>query len=356
MAEFSYETSFNTVHLQWSPKVAANFSVVGEEGGYQQDKAVEEGVGKACFAMLLCSREYVVNVNGQILKIQTQASPFASILKEGDHLRIFVTQHHRSFEWVHEPCLPDTLIALPDLLLHTSAVDALFKEACFILCSETPSWLVTLPNPRKRFCLDLRSPIRWDLSKKMRGAGVEGLRLTMDYNFRQSLMLAGQQHFRRCDVTWVTEELVEFLDSMHRRNNDPGREVKHHSFELWDGNEIVAVSLGYHLGCTWHDYTHAALRRDDRGFGTILTKSVGHLLQASGVQFWYWGIVQEGTSYMYDYKKYGGRDFPRSEFVPLWHDLAGRTLPSHPSIELANGKSLIQRKESQKVREVVTKG
>eukprot|EP00005_Dracoamoeba_jomungandri_P011105 CAMPEP_0174264876 /NCGR_PEP_ID=MMETSP0439-20130205/24354_1 /TAXON_ID=0 /ORGANISM="Stereomyxa ramosa, Strain Chinc5" /LENGTH=77 /DNA_ID=CAMNT_0015351025 /DNA_START=144 /DNA_END=374 /DNA_ORIENTATION=- len=59
----------------------------------------------------------------------------------------------------------------------------------------------------------------------------------------------------------------------------------------------------------------AALKRDKRGVGHILTKSLGYLLQQCGYKFWYWGVKGD---YMKEYDNYGGRDFGRIEFFERW--------------------------------------
>ena len=278
-----------------------------------------------------------------VVQVRTQDGP--PILNEACFPTL-VTPAHDDVSWVHHPKLPNFLLSLSGLLRCEALVNKLFLEACFILCSDAEGiagHFIQIPNPQSRFCLDLREPRRWDRSRRMRRpAALANLRMTMDRSFRSSLRLAQQGH---SEGTWLTPELIGLLSRLHDQGE--ANPVRHHSFELWEVSEdgasaeVVAVSLGYQIGSTWHDYTHAALKRDERGLGTILTKAVGDLLQKAGVAFWYWGLVGEGTSYMEDYAKYGGRNFPREEFVPIWNGLKELPLARSPAQILESGAGLV---------------
>eukprot|EP00754_Rhynchopus_humris_P015837 Rhum_TRINITY_DN14479_c25_g1::Rhum_TRINITY_DN14479_c25_g1_i1::g.91997::m.91997 len=278
-----------------------------------------------------------------VLQVRTQDGP--PMLNEACYPTL-VTPAHDDVSWVHHPKLPNFLLSLSGLLRCEALVNKLFLEACFILCSDAEGiagHFIQIPNPQSRFCLDLRVPRRWDRSRRMRRpAALANLRMTMDRSFRSSLRLAQQGH---SEGTWLTPALIDLLSRLHDQGE--ANPVRHHSFELWEVSEdgasaeVVAVSLGYQIGSTWHDYTHAALKRDERGLGTILTKAVGHLLQQAGVAFWYWGLVGEGTSYMEDYAKYGGRNFPRKEFVPIWNQLKELPLARSPAQILESGGGLV---------------
>ena len=81
---------------------------------------------------------------------------------------------------------------------------------------------------------------------------------------------------------------------------------------------LVAACAGFSVGnAAYHDYTMGTFTKDHRSFGTIASKTVGHILQFCRVQLWYWGC-KIGYMAEYDGEKYGGRNFQRAEFAERW--------------------------------------
>ena len=228
-------------------------------------------------------------------------------------------------------------------------------------------------NPDERYCIDLlygeqngpgqkRRKVRWDRNKGMR-KHLDDFRLTVNSQFELSLRKLRNYHIQegKTGGTWCTEELIKLTVEMERRERERQREylinlqakrnkkinnrdedvdkivtvdninlltppprmekdnnnrfVRHYIFELWEGHELVAVTAGFGIGRSFHDYSMATLKRDDRGIGHILTKTVGHLLTHCNYEIWYWGCK---IGYMAQYDQYGGRNIEKKEFLPRW--------------------------------------
>ncbi|KAJ9457120.1 hypothetical protein DIPPA_28860 [Diplonema papillatum] len=231
-------------------------------------------------------------------------------------------------------------------------MDLLIHDALFAL--PDGNTFTCIPNPLSRFAIDLTKKINWQRSRRMRNAELAKYRLTVDCTFRASLALAGQLHGKMeaskhgstdfASATWVTPELVDTLTRSHAKGEHDG--IVHHSFELWAGDTLAAVSLGCGVGEVYYDYTHGAVIRDHRRLGTMLTKVVGHLITQAGYKFWYWGARVPETAYMGDYLvHYGAAEYSRDDFFAVWDPLVAKPLPS-PGIErvLAEGRSLVKMK------------
>eukprot|EP01060_Flectonema_neradi_P036894 TRINITY_DN726_c1_g1_i1.p1 TRINITY_DN726_c1_g1~~TRINITY_DN726_c1_g1_i1.p1 ORF type:complete len:365 (+),score=68.37 TRINITY_DN726_c1_g1_i1:33-1097(+) len=333
------ETSINSVYVSWTPKIAVK-AVLG-----RKTKEVDEGVGHVSFGNLACGNTYTVGIlssSGEpITKIRIQtkdpAFPTANNLKSFIHPRL----HTTDLQWVHD-VEDEYLWSRRELLEDKKFVRKLYREACFVLPSAS-SYMVVLPNPRKRYCIDLTKNVKWDRDKRMRKSRLSRYRLTMDRHFKKSVKAIRDAHsfVHGPAATWLDDDLCNFLEEDHLKV-DPVTKIQHHTFELWEGDELLAVCAGFTSGAMWHDYTHAAVVRDERRAGTILTKTVGDLLSKCGYKLWYWGVCSQSTSYMSDYNSYGGGEFPREEFVPLWRDAMQSTPTLTPIEAMSEGLSLVE--------------
>ena len=335
------ETSLNSVFIKWKPKIALK-AVLG-----RKSKDIGDGIGCVSFGNLTCSNLYTVGLldseGHTITKMQVKTKP--SIIT-GEHcMRNFIhpSLHPNDIQWVHDVD-DEYLWSFRELLENKNYIRRLFREACFILPNARH---LVLPNPRKRYCIDLSKNVKWGRDKIMRKSRLSKYRITMNRHFRKSVIAVRNAHSYKygAESVWLEDDLCDFLEEDHR-HCDPVTQIQHHTFELWEGNELLAVCVGYTAGAMWHDYTHAAIVRDDRRAGTILTKAVGHLLTQCGIKLWYWGICGKTTSYMSDYNSYGGSEFPREQFVPLWHDALEATPKYSPQEALDAGLSLVQQADA----------
>ena len=164
----------------------------------------------------------------------------------------------------------------------------LYRYALFTIpCDYTG--LLMLPNPVKRYCIDLTAPnVRWDRSRIMRKAKRQSFRLTVNADYGGSLQALITGHHEQGRGHWFTDELRATFESMAA---DPACPVKHCVFELWDeaDGSLVAITAGFGVGRAFHDYSMCTLQRDDRSAGSLLSRAVAHLLKGCGYEIWYWG-------------------------------------------------------------------
>eukprot|EP01063_Lacrimia_lanifica_P026316 TRINITY_DN3530_c0_g1_i2.p1 TRINITY_DN3530_c0_g1~~TRINITY_DN3530_c0_g1_i2.p1 ORF type:complete len:432 (+),score=93.17 TRINITY_DN3530_c0_g1_i2:83-1378(+) len=328
-------TTHNTISLQWSPAGEHTVAATDKDGNVHSERTA---TAAATLGPLYSSASYKVFVDGtHFADIMTDRSPFAV----GAASCGLVMPCHNLYDlsWVHD-AEDDYLWTHPSVLRCHQLMDKLFQEAVYVLPGDRT---VMCPNPVKRYCIDLRKAgVNWKKSRRMRATDLAGYRMTMDHDFRASFKAAGGAHVERTGGSWITDSLLDLL--MTLRANTSAL-VKHRSFELWRGDELVAVSAGYAYGAAWHDATHATLDRSKGSHaGTILTKAMGYLLQQSGYDFWYWGLKSTGTAYMSEYVKYGGGEYPRENFVPAWKSATTRPSPPCPSVMLAMDKGLVRHK------------
>ncbi|CAD7962774.1 unnamed protein product [Amoebophrya sp. A120] len=140
--------------------------------------------------------------------------------------------------------------------------------------------------------------------------------------------------------TWLNDELMDLLTKFHHDEQErkrtpnttgppaPDDLVEQCVFEFWENDELVALCAGFAVGKAYHDYSMATLKRDKRSLGAIASKVVGHLLQKTGFEIWYWGCK---IGYMNDYAKYGGRDFGRAEFKKRWLEASSKSFSTYSS-------------------------
>ena len=125
----------------------------------------------------------------------------------------------------------------------------------------------------------------------------------------------------------------------------PPPRVRHHVFELWDANtdELLAVTAGFGVGRAYHDYSMAALVRDKRSAGQVLTKTIAALLQKLGYGLWYWGFK---NPYMAQYDRFGGRNIARAEFNDRWDALTAAEPDGGIEDAIAAGAALVAPRRS----------
>ena len=248
-----------------------------------------------------------------------------------------------------------------------------YASALFTLPGMVPGRpdLALLPNPVRRYCLELRRSsgpgaaekadealrqVDWARGPKMRAARRRRFRFSMDRDFAGSLGKLRAHHAAGKDGTWFDDALFATIVRMHQRQNQETSgsggiansrseasilpRIYHHVFELWDADsgELLAVTAGFSCGRAYHDYSMACLVRDKRSSGHVLSKTVGDLLSKCGFEFWYWGFK---TGYMKEYDKFGGRDVGRAEFFDRWERVAKESPERDLSEAIAAGDALV---------------
>eukprot|EP00392_Amoebophrya_sp_AT5.2_P008426 g8447.t1 len=254
-------------------------------------------------------------------------------------------------DWVYE--VPGDFLWLTWLAQDVDLITELYALACFTLPTFFPHPFCFVINPEKRFCIVLdKNAECWRKCKQVRRYAGD-IRVTVNADFNGSLKALQQYHSRQQKdsgedpaaqkdtkpavkpppPTWLNEDILELLETMHGEANERNSPVEQCIFEFWarrDGkdhkaageeqkqgpfDQLVAVCAGFAVNRAYHDYSMATLVKDKRSFGAIATKTVGHILQATGFRLWYWGCK---IGYMETYEKYGGRDLDRKEFKEKW--------------------------------------
>ena len=216
--------------------------------------------------------------------------------------------------------------------LSLSTMEKIFADVLFVLpMHSSPSVKLSfLPNPSKRFCLDLRNPIDWFHSKKLRRhLRPQHFKLVVKCSLSEDLTKAKDYHVHKSGSTWLTDDLIKQLHSLSLSRRCV---VQCYSFSLVDvlTSTVCATSFGFLSGCVYEDYTMATFARDNRSCGHLLSLLVGCVLQKAGVKLWYWGYE---TTYMESYRAhYGARDIERMEFYAVWREAPESLSPSLSSV------------------------
>lgn len=237
---------------------------------------------------------------------------------------MYTTEESALNDWFAEQCYSQALFTLPNMVRSNPA-------------------LCLLANPEERYCIDLTKQVNWARGQKMRLKRRQAFRLSIDRDFEGSLGKLREFHRDFNNGTWFDDKLFALIVRAHQSNalssedssasssrTSVSRKVKHHVFELWDAetDQLLAVTAGFACGKAYHDYSMACFVRDKRSAGHVLSKTVAHLLRASGFEMWYWGFKND---YMNYYDKYGGRKINRGEFFDMWSRLSAQ----EPEIDLA---------------------
>jgi|GEM_PF-1044229 len=126
-------------------------------------------------------------------------------------------------------------------------------------------------------------------------------RMTVDTAFDACLENINAQH----DDSWLYPPLVDAFSHMFRSSKYP---VKLHSFELWDGKELVAGEVGFAVGRSYASLS-GFYNRDSAG--TIQLCATAKILERCGFVVWDLGMEIE-------YKlRLGARNVPRDTFLKL---------------------------------------
>ena len=161
-------------------------------------------------------------------------------------------------------------------------------------------------------------------------------------------------HIKEDNGEWMNDTLKSYFLKLRECNKSEDiagerkTDVRIYAIELWEYDIIedaansknykksrpLAAILSLSSHNVFHDVSMATYVKDDRSYGMILTKIVGHVLQnVCGFHLWYWGFKNK---YMDSFdSKYLTVHIPRSEFFFIWKGLSSPLLKSN---ELSNAK------------------
>jgi hypothetical protein len=111
--------------------------------------------------------------------------------------------------------------------LDPQVLESIFKRMLFALPTDrrlpppTSLPLTYLPNPRQRYCLDLRQTTadQWFKGRKMKKHGAD-FSLVVKTNFRDELLQAKSYHTTHHDGTWLTDSLIDAIQAVSTNKRD----------------------------------------------------------------------------------------------------------------------------------------
>jgi hypothetical protein len=213
--------------------------------------------------------------------------------------------------------------------LTLSVFEKVLEDVLFAL--PMPRGGVFLPNPQRRFCLDLRSRSQnWFRNKKVRRHAGD-FELSVKTSFKTELVAARLYHMENKGSTWLTDGLISLLDELSQTRR---ARVQLYCFALVEKTTgaTAACSFGFLSGNIFEDFTASTLIKDYRSPGAILNRLVGSLLQSIGVDLWYWGYE---VDYMNEYRKScGAGEVSRRSFYAVLNNAKGvaSSLPQHVAL------------------------
>lgn len=151
----------------------------------------------------------------------------------------------------------------------------------------TDEGYLMLPNPNKRFCLDLRQKINWFHNKKLKKY-INDFDIVIKKDFRIDLEICKSYHERGNRGSWINPNLIKLIHSISIQKDEI---IQPLCFSLIDKKTgfIAASTFGFAVGGVFQDYSMMTLTQDHRSCGSILNKVVGYCLQSIGISLWYWG-------------------------------------------------------------------
>ncbi len=139
-------------------------------------------------------------------------------------------------------------------------------------------------------------------------------RLTVDRDFDACLRQIADQH----TDNWLHPPLTETFRKMHRTG---AHQTKLHSFELWEGDQLVAGEIGFAVGAC---YASLSGFYNKNSAGTVQMCATARLLRKSGFALWDLGMEM-------DYKlRLGARTVPIDNYLQFFRTIRNRKtgLPS----------------------------
>ena len=108
--------------------------------------------------------------------------------------------------------------------------------------------------------------------------------LSFNTNFQQVLNLCIHSH----GENWLRPALCSAFLSLYETS--PMRRTHFVSFELYEGNDLVAGEIGYFTGLCYTSLTGFHLKN---GSGTVQLAATGRLLELSGIKIWDLGMPMQ---------------------------------------------------------------
>jgi len=293
-------------HIAMSPDIPPEFLPVATQ--YTSDSV--------SLSFLIPGFEYRVTTDRALVRIKC---PPSRIPYPFHILRLLVRPEHVGKEPLVSSAFSSYLV--DEDYLFTDCPDAQFWLHLYCLGLFTlplSDNLIGIPNPREKFCLQLDPSPSWKWTRKMRKAtykfvvdsvdsiGIEALSLSMGRILEKIAM-----HY---SSTWVNELFIRNTVSLISADCP----VQYYIFKLMDGEELVAVSVGYKYKDSFMDFTAATFRRDKCSPGKLLMFNEGIFLREKlHVKLWYLGFK---LPYMTDLvTDDSAKNIPRETFQKLWN-------------------------------------
>jgi len=213
-----------------------------------------------------------------------------------------------------------------------------------------PSWadILTLPNPKKRYCLKISDSLNFLRAKKVKKLlKNQSIRVSVEkgQNLKNLLRKCQKYHIENNRGSWLNADQIKLLVRM---SLDDVCGIYMRAIVMWREQEILAANFGYGVGCTWCEYSAMTLVRNKCSYGSCLNRIVGNVLQIHGYDCWWWGIR---IPYFQEYDKYGGEDIAAKDFWKLFK--VSREKSPRESFEkaLKHNKWVIPSKQQEEAKE-----
>ena len=221
----------------------------------------------------------------------------------------------------------------------------ILREVLFML--PMSSFCAYLPNPKLRFCLNLKQSIPWFRNRKMRQC-LSDFTIAIRTHLRDDLEACAVYHEKRDGQEgWLSTPLIEALHNLSlkiaasRRSaattDDIYKCLQLFSFSLIEKEtgRVAASTFGFASGGVFEDYSMCTLIKDKRSCGSVLNKVVGYILQQCGITIWYWGYK---VGYMTEYEShYSAGYIPRPAFYEEWQKVKDVELKPFSQVMLPYG-------------------
>ena len=173
--------------------------------------------------------------------------------------------------------------------------------------------IVLIPNPMKKFCLDVDTMVEKRKEKDLRFVPTRITRDNLSV-LESMLRLCRDWHveFGKSRSSWISERFIKTISRIVCQST----ELSFYVFKLIEesSGRITSVSIGYQYGSSFMDFTACTPVRDNRGCGKILIRNQGYYFKEFlEIKLWYLGFK---LPYMTSMS--GQVELNRQEFQSRW--------------------------------------